>query len=76
MMTSRLGRRQNEPKRGRLVVQDTLTLSGLMELLKAFETENPPAAGNPDDQWVYVVQSVTGSPMAALMLSPTKAGDD
>jgi hypothetical protein len=76
MMSSRLGKRQNEPKRGRLVVQDTLSLADLKKLLDAFEAANPPAEGNPDDQWVYVVQSVTGSPMAALMISPTKAGDD
>ncbi len=64
------------PPRGRTVTQETLSLRELKQLLDNFEAANPPNSVNPNDQWVYVVQSVTGSPMAALMLSPTKAGDD
>lgn len=61
------------PAKGRTVTQDTLEFPQLQALLKAFHGSTSP---DDPDRWVYVVQHVSGSPMAALMVTPTKAGDD
>jgi hypothetical protein len=63
------------PPKGRAVTQDTLELPELQALLTAFHGPPSPNPNDPD-RWVYVVQHVSGSPMAALMVTPTKAGDD
>lgn len=59
------------PSGGRLVTQDKLEFAALESLLSAFHAK-PPL----NDRWVYIVHYVEGSPMAALMITPTKAGDD
>ena len=74
--TNKFPKRDNKnsgrrPSGRRLVTQDKLEFDALEKLLNAFHAKPPR-----NDRWVYIVHYVEGSPMAALMITPTKAGDD
>jgi hypothetical protein len=69
-------RDNGSPSGSRPVTQDCLTFDELKKLFEDFEAVNRTLSADSPDQIVYVVHYVTGSPMAALMISPTKAGDD
>ena len=75
---SKFPRRDNgpSPQGSRMVTQDSLNFEQLTALFAAFEASNKLLPPDSPDRTVYVVHYVTGSPMASLTITPTKAGDD